>query len=431
MPSPRTDLLQEQIKHMNKDIRRRYTGSCNTSNIKNEASQFDRSTFILRLLLFDTFILQSNNLTEFDDIITSFGSGETKEILNSGALKINSEAHAVAQTGQTGLGFRGKDKSGKQKKLLPTNSYSFNIVMHSDPKKIMHKNFKNIHKINGLHRKEAIKIKKIIANNLVYYPKESTSYILNQMISDFKNKTPNIRKAIITATKEKMGLNILPSEKITYSIEVDNNNDVHVLSNLSELFGIDENTAHKIIERALLAIGGLNKRIETMRSFSAITGFKESELSFFEDKLLFIQEAILPDAYEEKLKEILAWPIFPDLDQAIVEKRLKIDTLLKVRESSECIEFRTWLWDCDKLDIEELKERFKSLESKLLIKFSGKSSKAIRWLTATGAGFLPGIGLIAGPALSFLDSFLVEKLLPKSGVLTFLGHQYPTIYKGV
>ena len=180
----------------------------------------------------------------------------------------------------------------------------------------------------------------------------------------------------------------------------------------------------------MLAIGGLNKRIETMRAFSAITGFRENELSIFEDKLKFISATISPEDKEERLKEVLSWPIFPELSTAIADKKLHIDTLLKVRESPECLEFRSWLWDRDSLKTEELKERINSLSAKLSLKLSGKSSKAIRWLSTTGAGFLPGVGIVAGPVLGFLDTFLVEKMLPKSGVLTFLGKQYPTIFKG-
>ncbi len=415
---------------MNKDIRRRYVGSCYVIDTENKKPQFDISSIILRLILFDTFILQSNNLDEFVILVENFGYGGVKEILSSGALRIHSEAHAVGQTGQTGLGFRGKKKDGTPKDLLPLNSFSFDIIMHADSKKIMHRNMQKIHNIGNIHHKEAIKLKKLIANNLVNYPKESTGYILNQMINDFKNNTPNIKEAIISSVKRQLNVSSLPSENFSYEIEVDDENDVHVNSNLSQFLGIDEDAVHKILEKALLAIGGLNKRIETMRAFSAITGFRENELSIFEDKLKFISATISPEDKEERLKEVLSWPIFPELSTAIADKKLNIDTLLKVRESPECLEFRSWLWDSDSLKTEELKERINSLSAKLSLKLSGKSSKAIRWLSTTGAGFLPGVGIVAGPVLGFLDTFLVEKMLPKSGVLTFLGKQYPTIFKG-
>lgn len=101
-----------------------------------------------------------------------------------------------------------------------------------------------------------------------------------------------------------------------------------------------------------------------------------------------------------------------------------------MRESRECIEFRNWLWNSDSLEVNELKERFESLSVRLSLKMSGKVSKTLRWLTTTGVGFIPPIGLIAGPALGFLDTFLLDKLLPKSGIITFIGKIYPTIFKG-
>ncbi|HDL07284.1 MAG TPA: hypothetical protein ENG35_00910 [Desulfobacteraceae bacterium] len=415
---------------MNKDIRRRYVGSCYEIDAESKKPQFDITSIILRMILFDTFILQSNNLDEFEILVNSFGYGGVKEILSSGALRIHSEAHAVGQTGQTGLGFRGKKKDGTPKDLLPLNSFSFDVIMHADSKKIMHRNMQKIHNISNIQHKEAIKLKRLIADNLVFYPKESTIYILNQMLNDLKNNTPNIKKAIISSAKKQLNISSLPSEKLSYEIEVDDENDVHVNSNLSQMLGIDGNDAHKILEKALLAIGGLNKRIETMRSFSAVTGFRENELSIFEDKLEFLSASISPDDKEKHLSNVLSWPIFPELSTAIADKKLNIDTLLKVRESPECQEFRSWLWDCDSLETEELKDRINSISAKLSLKLSGKTSKAIRWLSTTGAGFLPVVGVVAGPVLGFLDTFLLEKMLPKSGVLTFLGKQYPTIFKG-
>ena len=415
---------------MTKDIRRRYIGSCYAFDAKNQKLQFDISSFVLRILLFDTYILQSNNLDEFEILVNNFGYGGMKEVLSSGAIKIHSEAHAVGQTGQTGLGFRGKKKDGNPKDLLPLNSYSFDILMNAEPKKIMHRNMQKIHGISNLKHKEVIKLKRMIADNLVNFHKESTILILNQMINDFRNNTPNIKNAIISSIKEKLNIDQLPTEEFSYTIDVDEENDVHVNSNLSQVYGLETNSIHQVFERALLAIGGLNKRIETMRSFSAVTGFRETELSIFEDKLDFIQNTISHSGKEKKLKEIISWPIFPNLDIAIEEKKLKIDTLLRIRESPECLEFRTWLWNCNKMEIKELKDRIDSLSAQLSLKLSSRSSKAMRWLTTTGVGMIPGVGIVAGPVLGLLDSFLVEKLLPKSGVLTFLGKQYPTIFKG-
>ena len=414
---------------MSNDIRSRYIGPCYSQDDNKQEPTTDLATFILRLLLFDTYILESNKLKEFENIISYFGYGGAKEILNSGAIRIHSEAYAIGQTGQTGLGFRGKKKDGSPKKLLPLNSYSFDIIMHSGKKKIMHDDLQKIHSIKGITQKEAIKLKGLIAGNLVWYPEESARYILRQHLDDLRKNTPNLKKAILSKAKEKLGVSNV-HEDFSLFVDVDEDDDVHISSDLSKTLSLDEQTIHKIVESALLAVGALNKRIETMRAFSAVTGFRENELSIFEEKVEFILNTVAPEPQEEKLNNILSWQQFPDLNTAIKSKRLNIETLLKVRESQECKEFRNWLWSCDSLEVEELKARLTSLSARLSLKMTGMPSKALRWFTTTGIGLEPHIGLVAGPILGLLDTFLLDKFLPKSGVLTFLGRMYPSIFKG-
>lgn len=264
---------------MPKNIRKKYIGPCYTFNEINKGQKVDLTAFVLRLLLFDTYILDSNDLSEFDSFIKYFGYGGIKEILSSGAVRIHSEDHAVAQTGQTGLGFRGKKKDGSPKDLLPLNSYSFDII-YTDRKKSMHEKMQRIHRIKELKQREAIKLNKLIANNLVWYPQESNNYILKQLLDDFRNNTSNIKKAMGSKVKEKLGVAVLPNEDFTLTIEVDDENDVHVTSELSQNFNFDEHTVHEIIGSALLAIGGLNKRIETMRHFQRLPDSEVTNLIY-------------------------------------------------------------------------------------------------------------------------------------------------------
>jgi len=43
-------------------------------------------------------------------------------------------------------------------------------------------------------------------------------------------------------------------------------------------------------------------------------------------------------------------------------------------------------------------------------------------------GIIPVTGQILGPALDALDTFLLEKVLPESGVLMFVNDLYPSIF---
>lgn len=413
------------------DIRSRYIGPCYSQIDDKGELKIDLSAFLIRLLLFDTYILDSIGLKELRGLISAFGYGGMKEILSSGALRIHLEPFSVGQTGQTGLGFRGKKKDGTAKPLLPLHSYSFGVIKLTDQgqKEDLHKDLHRIHEIDGLKYKEVKKLKKVIADRLIWLPRESAGAIIQQLLNDIRMKTPNIKRAILSSAKQN-GIILEGQKDITFDIEVDSEEDVHVRSNLTRDFGMDDHTAHKVIGRALLAIGGLNQRIETMRAFSAITGFRESELNIFEDKVEFIINKISPEAAEKRVRSILSFPQFPDLEEAIRNKRVDIQTLLKVRDSIECREFRQWLWTSNTFAVDELRERSQSMMSKLSLSMSSRKAKAIRCLS------IAGIGLINDPvcqavsfALSLLETFLLDKLFRSSGTLTFIGRMYPSLFR--
>jgi hypothetical protein len=58
-----------------------------------------------------------------------------------------------------------------------------------------------------------------------------------------------------------------------------------------------------------------------------------------------------------------------------------------------------------------------------------KPGKVIRFLTTTGLGLVPGAGIVLGPAASAADTFVVDRLLKKSGIVTFVGKMYPALFE--
>jgi len=62
-------------------------------------------------------------------------------------------------------------------------------------------------------------------------------------------------------------------------------------------------------------------------------------------------------------------------------------------------------------------------------RFGRNPGRAVRLLTTTGIGAIPGVGLVAGFAASIVDAFLLEKVLPRSGVVAFLSDLYPSVFE--
>ena len=56
--------------------------------------------------------------------------------------------------------------------------------------------------------------------------------------------------------------------------------------------GLNADEEHTIIERALLANGGLNSRIENMSTHNALSGFIDVDLSLFLGRFDFLKETL-------------------------------------------------------------------------------------------------------------------------------------------
>ena len=77
----------------------------------------------------------------------------------------------------------------------------------------------------------------------------------------------------------------------------------------------------------------------------------------------------------------------------------------------------------------EIKERIGSLRAKFGNLTQSYTGKLVRLLATTGIGLIPPpVGLVAGALAGFLDTFLIERVLPKSGVVAFLSSLYPSIF---
>lgn len=418
---------------VNSDMRLRLIGRSAFPVAQNtDTVEVDLSGLIEKLILFDKYILQSIRLKEIPALIRFFGYQGTKDLFSSGAIDIHCQALTIGQIGQTAIDVR------RKKGFLPLGSYSFATVGIEDSKKFgtedhrdfIHDCLQVIHNTETLRDKEAKKLKSLVASRLVNYPENAGNQILEQLKSDLRSNIPTIKTAVLYKLREKFKSDVV-NEDFYVRVNPIDEVDFHVESNISNIFDIDEKEKHEIIESALLAIGGLNQRILDMKIFSALSGFRENELPLFDSKLGFIEKNLLgPENHSQRLNRVISLSNLPDIRSAIHEKRLDVNTLLEIRESPECKEFRQWLWSIDSYTDRELKDRIHSLREQFSRFVRSTTGKSIRWVAITGAGMTnPDTGPLLSASLSLLDTFVVEKLLPTSGALTFLNQMYPSIFR--
>jgi hypothetical protein len=165
-----------------------------------------------------------------------------------------------------------------------------------------------------------------------------------------------------------------------------------------------------------------------MRTYNALAGFREEELPIVEEKLRFVIDQVDPNRQEQRFDRVVELTGLPDPETS--EGTVDVERLLQVRDTAECRDFRQWLRTLDNASDEEIAAEIASLREKLSRAVHSPAGKTVRLIATTGVGLIPIIGPAAGVALSAVDQFALEKLLPEPGPVSFLSSSYQSIFKG-
>src|SRR5579872_2261615 len=107
------------------------------------------SDVVLRILLFETYILDSARLLEIPHLVSAFGVDGLIEFLRRGILQIRCEPLMVSQIGQSGI-------VREQSALLPLGSYAFRYVQIADYENFIHRCLQPLHDISGNKHKSIL-----------------------------------------------------------------------------------------------------------------------------------------------------------------------------------------------------------------------------------------------------------------------------------
>lgn len=405
---------------------------------------------IQRIILFEEYILESIRLSEIPHMVSIFGVEQVIELLNSGALKIYSDSFmGHGSTGKTSGIFESRRKKGD----LPPGSYCIDAlrIYPFDPSEkiiydykrnynkyqiaFIHHDLEQLNDIPKISSKQSKQLKRAVAQCIKQLSSASVSdEITDTSYSDFRNHDPTIRIAIANNLRKLHGLNIDPSLiklEITFLDDV----DFRVESNLKDLTDLDIGAIHKIIERALLGITNLNYKIAKMKDLDTLIGYKnEEEALIFSDRLDFILRKVAdPNKLTANFSSVVSAKGLPDFELAAMAGEIDLIKIISIRESKECVEFRNWLWVQREIDEKELKDALESFSQLFKDLRSTKAGKLICLMTLSGMGglissSLPDTDFIASLGLGLLDEFIIEKILPSNGPITFINNQLTSIY---
>jgi hypothetical protein len=389
-------------------------------DVESSIVRVDYGAFVRNLILSEQFILEAGLLEDFPPLLAKFGYDGMAELLQSRRVRVLADFFACTQAGQTEL-LDGRREKG----ILPLGSYSLSVVSLHDLEEHIHHGMAKINEVPGLTAKQSKRIRKLIANRLISPSSDKGKPTVEQTNRDIVSNSLLARQSIAMGAREHFQLEVSPAD-FTFSAEMIDDADIRTETDLGVVLGLDPETTHKVVERGLLGLAGLNQRIEFMERYQAVTGFKVDEISLFEEKLGFLARQLDPDAARERLDRVIEILGLPDADADPDVHDVDLARLVEVIQTDEAKEFRQWLRGVDSLDDEEVRQQISRVRELLAHAVHGTGGKAVRFATGTGLGFV-----FAPAAIGFsaLDTFVTDKVLREDGPTTFLGRLYPSVFR--
>jgi len=394
------------------DITKRLLAPVAIQDRKNRVVSVDLAAFLQRLLVFDTYILQSVWLQDLILLQHSFGASGLSQLLESGALKFLCPTFTFGQTGQARPAFRSEHPAPP----LPLFNYEFSILQVVGAEAKIEQ---TLAALDAGLRSQLIRGRVTIPAD---YHKTLFGAFYRDLNSDLLNSAVRM---------ELRRRGIIPVSHLL-QIQRKGEDEFFVENDLSRAYQMPNAEAHRFIESAMLAVGRIDDLIASMSAYSALTGMDEKDKALLDAKLQIAACLIVHSSCQSEFSRVRAvkgLPV-PRFGTDVVD----VKKLLKVRDSDECRGFKDWLSGAEALSDKELRERVAGFGRRIRQAMHSTVGKAVRFVVSNGLDIglglvSPTVGIPAGVAVSAADSFLLERLLPKDTVISFLSECYPSLFR--
>jgi hypothetical protein len=373
---------------------------------QNKIVSVDLGALVRRLLLFETYILHSGWLEDLRLLAQVFDERGLALLLREGALKLHCGVFAIGQTGQIRADLNFADNNRR----LPLGSYSFSAIRVEGRDE----------KIERTLSLFGVDLQEEARRNLVPIPDDFSSNTFEGFHEDLRS-SPAVVRAAVEVGLRKQGIK---PKRLELAVEETEPGDFRIDNNLSSEYGLSPQMSHKLIEGAVLAVGGLNQRFAEMMAYSALSGTAEGDLPLLQGKLSVVADLAASTNHEHRFTRVLDIAGLPA--PQMNNTRIDAEKLLRIRESDECRAFRDWLGRTDSLSDAELKKKLTSASARICQALNSKMGRGLRFMISNGLGLL---GPVTGLTASAVDSFILDRLAPRDAVLTFLSESYQPLFK--
>ena len=407
------------------DITRQLLAPIAIQDAKNKVVSVDLSAFLLRLFLFDTYILHSVWLEDLYLLVDAFGVDGLTLLLQENALKLYCESYTVGETGRVRADLNFSDNA----KRLPLGSYSYSVIRVKDQDERIRQKIDAFAQIPG-HATASKRLAEEIEKRIIPMPGEFSRLVFEGFYSDLRTRSALVKKGVEAELRR---LGIKP-RRLQVAVEETDVEDFRLSSNMPGAFGLSEKVVHGIGDRALMALVNLNWKMATMKTHLALVGLNPADQQLLDGKLDLLAALIEPHTkLESQFHRVIS--LFDVPIARLGQHKLNAEKILRLRESDECRAFRDWLARADDFTDHEIETRMAGFRATLKAALTSSYGRIIRFIVSNGLQNLataqmanPAAGIAVSLGIDALDTFLLERLAPKDAVLSFLGDEYPSVF---
>jgi hypothetical protein len=392
-------------------------GPCGNYNGPMCRNDVDIDLLLYRILIFDKFIIRSEALIDLAHIFNRIDPSIVFELFKNNLLSVY----------LNDIDFAFWNIVPKPLQLI-NNEYRY-IFSPLIPRRTADHVFENAkkHFLKTCHRNQKTKNKiiNLFSDNIEFLPVAKSNKIIQAVCDDYLYYKKLVHLSFISSYI-KYGYNQSFSGDINFRIEKIGDNKYCLLCNHGLFSGVNFDAIEKIFNYSLNDLGLLNIHLTEMENFESVYGFSDSEAELFKVKNKLILERVGRSEDVDMLKRVIEISGLPRFSDNPDPHYLDVDKIIKIKDSEEFREFKFWLSGAGALTDVEVKDIIKSKKLKIFNCYQSTLGKVMRFLVFTGMGLEPKL-ILPAIILNALDTFLLDKILPKSGVVSFLNNTYPSI----
>jgi hypothetical protein len=365
---------------------------------------------VRKLVLFDEILIESHNLKEPAALTQKFGYAGVKALFESGRVRLIKDMVWIADLGQMPV------RPGGNGKLLPLGSYSIGPSRLTPPRDYHSRQLHKVDEVDGISARQAKRLRRLIGEQIRTNPDGVEQRARDLVLADFEASRPILNRAIALNLKRQFQIDVEPG-RIELGLKRLRFADWEAQTNLAAFTSLDAKQIHDAVYGGLAAAATLNVRLVLMEGLGALSGFQNNDLPLYEEKLAFLMRQVDPDVQGLRLDRIAKIGGLPEVSDDPAVDDIDLAKLVDITSGPEAEAFRTWLRTTDSISDEEVDVLLRPVRDIVAKAVRSPLGKSVRFVTAAGVGIvIPPVGI----ALSAVDTFLLERLIPEPGPIAFL-----------